>query len=218
MTQFAAMKPSDSRAQLWEKQQNFLAQLQNEPAYFQWKEVAINTDHADFGVYPYPLKNSAVTISSRKKTGFGDLRWAGNNDFYLELFYVQTREDGYLSQPIQLNRPLNSTKHEGPLCFSADGKLVYFTSNNRNEQNKQGKDGIQHLKIYIADIVRSEWLNIREFTFNSADYACGHPTLSPDGKTLYFTSDMPGGFGGADIYSCQMLKENLKNLSILVQM
>jgi outer membrane protein OmpA-like peptidoglycan-associated protein/tetratricopeptide (TPR) repeat protein len=204
MTQFAAMNPSDSRAQLWEKQQNFLAQLQNEPAYFQWKEVAINTDHADFGVYPYPLKNSAVTISSRKKTGFGDLRWAGNNDFYLELFYVQTREDGYLSQPIQLNRPLNSTKHEGPLCFSADGKLVYFTSNNRNEQNKQGKDGIQHLKIYIADIVRSEWLNIREFTFNSADYACGHPTLSPDGKTLYFTSDMPGGFGGADIYSCQI--------------
>jgi outer membrane protein OmpA-like peptidoglycan-associated protein len=52
--------------------------------------------------------------------------------------------------------------------------------------------------------VRSEWLNIREFTFNSADYACGHPTLSPDGKTLYFTSDMPGGFGGADIYSCQI--------------
>jgi outer membrane protein OmpA-like peptidoglycan-associated protein len=204
MAQFAAMKPTDSRAQLWEKQQNFLAQLQTEPAYFEWKEVSINTEHADFGVYPYPLKNSAVTISSRKKTGFGDLRWAGNNDYFLELFYVQTGEDGYLSQPIQLDRPLNSTKHEGPLCFSADGKLVYFTSNNRDEQNKQGKDGIQHLKIYIADIVRSEWLNIHEFTYNSPDYACGHPTLSPDGKTLYFTSDMPGGFGGADIYSCQI--------------
>jgi outer membrane protein OmpA-like peptidoglycan-associated protein len=52
--------------------------------------------------------------------------------------------------------------------------------------------------------VRSEWLNVQEFTYNSADYACGHPTLSPDGKTLYFTSDMPGGFGGADIYACQI--------------
>jgi outer membrane protein OmpA-like peptidoglycan-associated protein len=52
--------------------------------------------------------------------------------------------------------------------------------------------------------MRSEWLNVQEFTYNSADYACGHPTLSPDGKTLYFTSDMPGGFGGADLYSCQI--------------
>lgn len=204
MAQFAAMQPNDSRAQLWEKQQNFIALLQNEPAYFEMKEVAINTTHADFGVYPYPLKNSAVTVSSRKKSGFGDLRWAGNNDYYLELFYVKTGEEGYLSQPIRLEKPLNSTKHEGPLCFSADGKLVYFTSNNRDPQHKQGKDGIQHLKIYIADIVRSEWLNIREFPYNSAEYACGHPTLSPDGKTLYFTSDMPGGFGGADIYACQL--------------
>jgi outer membrane protein OmpA-like peptidoglycan-associated protein len=204
MAQFAAMKPTDSRAILWEKQQNFLTQIKNEPAYFEWKEVNINTDHADFGVYPYPLKNTAVIISSRKKTGFGDLRWAGNNDYYLELFGVRIDEDGSLSTPIQLENPLNSKKHEGPLCFSADGKKVYFTSNNRSEQNKKGKDGIQHLKIYIADVMRSEWLNVQEFTYNSADYACGHPTLSPDGKTLYFTSDMPGGFGGADIYSCQI--------------
>ncbi len=204
MAQFAAMKPTDSRAILWEKQQNFLTQIKNEPAYFEWKEVNINTDHADFGVYPYPLKNTAVIISSRKKTGFGDLRWAGNNDFYLELFGVRIADDGSLSTPTQLENPLNSKKHEGPLCFSADGKKVYFTSNNRSEQNKKGKDGIQHLKIYIADVVRSEWLNVQEFTYNSADYACGHPTLSPDGKTLYFTSDMPGGFGGADIYACQI--------------
>lgn len=203
MAQFAAQKPTDTRAQLWEKQQNFLSQIQNEPAYFELKEVGINTDHAEFGVYPYPLKNSALMVSSRQKTGFGDVRWAGNNDFYLELFFVQTGDNGYLSEPIHLEKPLNSGKHEGPLCFSADGKTVYFTSNNRAKDNK-GKDGIQHLKIYIADVVRSEWQNIREFTYNSADYACGHPTLSLDGKTLYFTSDMPGGFGGADIYACQM--------------
>ncbi|MFM7007282.1 MAG: carboxypeptidase regulatory-like domain-containing protein [Flavobacteriales bacterium] len=203
MAQFAAQKPTDTRAQLWEKQQNFLSLIQNEPAYFELKEVDINTDHAEFGVYPYPFKNSAILISSRKKSGFGDVRWAGNNDYYLELFFVQTGDNGYLSEPIHLEKPLNSGKHEGPLCFSADGKTVYFTSNNRAKDNK-GKDGIQHLKIYIADVVRSEWQNIREFTYNSSDYACGHPTLSTDGKTLYFTSDMPGGFGGADIYACQM--------------
>lgn len=204
MEQFAKQKPADTRAQLWEKQQNFITQIQNEPAYFEFKEVGINTNHAEFGVYPYPLKNSALTVSSRKKTGFGDVRWAGNNDYYLELFFVQTGDEGYLSEPIHLEKPLNSGKHEGPLCFSADGKTVYFTSNNRDQKNNKGQDGIQHLKIYIADIMRSEWLNIREFPYNSAEYACGHPTLSPDGKTLYFTSDMPGGFGGADIYSCKL--------------
>jgi outer membrane protein OmpA-like peptidoglycan-associated protein len=200
--QFADQKPSDSRAQLWEKQKDFWSEIQNAPAYFALKEVGINTDHADFGVYPYPQKNSAVMISSRQKAGFGDVRWGGNNDYFLELFFVQTGENGFLSEPILLERPINSIKHDGPLCFNSNGQLVYYTSNNRDKKTKFGKDGIQHLKIYIADVVRSEWVNVREFPYNSADYACGHPALSADGKTLYFASDMPGGFGGADIYAC----------------
>lgn len=204
MAQFAALQPNDSRAQLWQQQQDFITKIKDGPTYFELKETNVNTNHAEFGVYPYPFKNSAIAVSSRKKSGFGDVRWAGNNDYYLELFFIQTGEDGYLSEPIPLEKPLNSNKHEGPLCFSADGKTVYFTSNNRDSKNKKGADDIQHFKIYIADVVRSEWLNVREFPYNSSNYACGHPTLSLDGKTLYFSSDMPGGFGGADVYACKL--------------
>jgi len=44
------------------------------------------------------------------------------------------------------------------------------------------------------------WGNVKELPFNSDDYSCGHPALSPDNTKLYFVSDMPGGFGGTDIY------------------
>lgn len=57
-----------------------------------------------------------------------------------------------------------------------------------------------NLKIFKAKLVNGKWEGSEEMPFNSDEYSVGHPTLSADGKTLYFTSDMPGGQGGSDIY------------------
>jgi outer membrane protein OmpA-like peptidoglycan-associated protein len=57
-----------------------------------------------------------------------------------------------------------------------------------------------NLKIFKATLLNGEWKDLEEFPFNSDDYSCGHPTLSEDGKTMYFVSDMPGGNGGTDLY------------------
>lgn len=202
LNKYAQLEPNDSKSILWLSTKDVLFDKNIELPYFECTETNINTGHAEFGVYPYPNKDVAVIVSSRKKTGFGEVVWGGNNDYFLELFLVQTSNSNKLSTPIKLENPYNSQKHEGPICFSPDGKKVYFTSNNRDSKNPNGKDGVQNFKLYIADILRSEWVNIRELPFNSADYSCGHPTLSADGRTLFFSSDMPGGLGGSDIYSC----------------
>ena len=88
------------------------------------------------------------------------------------------------------------------VCFSPDGNLVYFTRNNMSLGNKRRDDrGIQHLKIYSAEVTEEgKWIKERELPINSKDYSVGHPSLSADGKVMYFTSNMPGGIGGADIY------------------
>lgn len=204
LNKYAQLEPTDSKSQLWLAQSDFYKNMSNEMAYFNCIETNINTSHAEFGVYPYPNKDVALIVSSRKKTGFGEVVWGGNDDYFLELFFVQLNSDQSLTTPVKLESPYNSKKHEGPLCFSADGKKVFFTSNNRDKENTIGQDGIHNFNIYIADVQRSEWINIKEFPYNATNYSCGHPSLSLDGKTLFFSSDMPGGFGGSDIYSCSI--------------
>jgi outer membrane protein OmpA-like peptidoglycan-associated protein len=101
-----------------------------------------------------------------------------------------------------LDKKVNTRFHEGPLCFSSDGKYVYFTRSNvaRGRQRKD-KQGIQNLKLFRATIDQEgNWNNEEELPFNSKEYSVGHPSISNDGKDLYFVSNMPGGFGGADLY------------------
>ena len=106
-----------------------------------------------------------------------------------------------LSKIEQFSKTLNSKYHEGPVTFFKDYKKLVFTRNNYNKgRSRTSSDGINKLKLYIATENGKSWGGVKELPFNSDDYSCGHPALSPDDSKLYFVSDMPGGFGGTDIY------------------
>jgi outer membrane protein OmpA-like peptidoglycan-associated protein len=78
---------------------------------------------------------------------------------------------------------------------------LIFTRNNYNKgRAKKSEKGINMLKLYISSKKNSKWGDIQELPFNSDEYSTGHPALSPDNHKLYFVSDMPGGFGGTDLY------------------
>lgn len=100
-----------------------------------------------------------------------------------------------------MGKALNSKYHEGPVAFFKDGSKILFTRNNYlNGKYKTSKEGINKLKLYSAELKGNNWENLQELPFNSDEYSVGHPTLSKDDQLLYFVSDMPGGFGGTDIY------------------
>lgn len=112
---------------------------------------------------------------------------------------------GYGDRPIteseRFGGSINSKYHEGPAAFFKDGSKVIFTRNNfNNGKARKSSDGINKLKLYMGDAAKDGWKNIKELPFNSDDYSTGHPALSPDENLLFFASDMPGGFGGTDIY------------------
>ncbi|MEZ0611791.1 OmpA family protein [Fibrella sp. WM1] len=116
-----------------------------------------------------------------------------------------TAGDGYGLEPVseteRFGRSLNTKYHEGPATFSRDGSQVIFTRNNfNNGQVGRSADGVNKLKLYTARQTNGVWGTIEEMPFNSDDYSTGHPTLSRDGLRLYFASDMPGGYGGTDLY------------------
>jgi hypothetical protein len=75
-----------------------------------------------------------------------------------------------------------------------------FTRNNYVERSEQG---IHKLEIYFAELKNGAWQNEIAFKLNSSEHSVGHPWLSEDGNTMYFASDMPGGFGGTDIYKIE---------------
>ncbi len=112
-----------------------------------------------------------------------------------------TSKEDYINE---FSRGINSKYHEGPVSFFKDYKKVVFTRNNYlNGKAGRSSDGVNKLKLYSAEKKDSKWTNIKELPFNSDEYSCGHPALTPDNKKMYFVSDMKGGYGGTDIYVCE---------------
>ena len=132
--------------------------------------------------------------------------WTGRT-FY-EIYSSSVSGDMAMAKygkPTKIKNKQTLTKyHEGPVCFSADGRRMIFTRNNYVPGTGIGKDneGTTRLKLFIAELNGTQWSADKgtEMSFNSDQYSCAHPTLSPDGSKLYFASDMPGGFGGMDLY------------------
>ncbi len=109
--------------------------------------------------------------------------------------------DRALTESQKMSSTINSKYHEGPVAFFKDGRRVIFTRNNtKGGSTRKSDDGIVKLKMYAAEAKKDGWANITELPFNSDQYSTGHPSLSADERLLFFVSDMPGGYGGTDIY------------------
>jgi outer membrane protein OmpA-like peptidoglycan-associated protein len=167
----------------------------------------INTKYDDFG--PAFYKEGLVFSSERDNAGPATRihDWTGFP--FLELYYsdvdtvnAESLEFSYDDKPSKYDTKLNTKYHDGPIAFSPDEGMVYFTRNNIDERSRVGKDseGIIRLKVFSAKNKDSKWSELKGMPFNSDEYSVAHPTISADGNTMYFSSDMPGGFGGMDLY------------------
>ncbi|WP_188316260.1 tetratricopeptide repeat protein [Chitinophaga agrisoli] len=94
---------------------------------------------------------------------------------------------------------LSGRYHVGPAAFTRQQDTLAVTYNN---PGKSGKDGISRLELRFFKATRDGWKALADFPYNSPDYSVGHPAFVPGGQALFFTSDMPGGLGGKDIWYC----------------
>ncbi|RUT80137.1 OmpA family protein [Ancylomarina longa] len=107
--------------------------------------------------------------------------------------YEYDPENPQKSKPKLYAPNLDPSSNIGALCWSADGKNLYYT---RWYQRK----GKQQMEIVEAVQRKGEWQAKSLLSFNSRKFSCAYPALSPDGKIMYFSSNQPGGEGGMDIY------------------
>ena len=165
--------------------------------------IKINSPNLEFS--PAFYQNGIVFASSRYNSGERDEKI---NETYFELFYAELDEAGQPLAPREFSLRVNSHLHEGPVTFSRDWKTMYFTRNNIDKgQRKANSKGKTVLKIYEARKGTNDWKEVAELPFNNDEYNVAHPSLTADGKQLYFASDMPNGFGGMDLYVVNRLAD-----------
>ena len=174
---------------------------------FELKNLAINTKYSDFS--PMFLDSNQIVFSSAKDSSFLNTRkYKWNNQPYLDLYVSKINEESQdLKEAIKFSKKINTKYHEASVTFSPDNSTLYFTRNNYSKRLKRDKKGVNHLKIYKSNKVDNEWMEAQEVSFNSDQYSTGHPALSPDGKQLYFVSDMPGSIGKTDIFVVDVMDD-----------
>lgn len=148
---------------------------------------------------PIYHRDGIVFVSNSSRAGRTDARYQDRPSFDLYFALLDANQEPTVRQAF--SDELNSRLNEGQATFSRDGRTVYFTRNNMYKGvQKAGDDGRVRMKIYQARLGKYDWENVQELPFNDNNFSCMHPSLSVDGQRLYFTSDMPGGHGGFDLY------------------
>lgn len=147
-----------------------------------------------------PYLDGIVFAGEREATMRDRNPWNGMS--YLDLYVARKATTGGWTPAEPLKGHVNGRFHDGPAVFSTDGKTLWFTRSNYLKFRLQKDDqAVSHLKLFKAtQDSEGLWSGIEPFPFNGEEFSTGHPALSPDGRTMYFVSDRPGGYGGTDIY------------------
>lgn len=185
--------------QNYNENRDYLTKIKEQALDLNINKVSINTDGSDFvgSFYEDKLVFSSTTNATGEKT----FDWT--DSAFLDLFVAQRDDKGNLTGAVAIQGDVNSPYHESSTTFTKDGNTMYFTRNNFIDGKKgRSKDKTIGLKIYKATKqADNSWGNVQEASFNSDNYSTAYPTLSPDEKRLYFSSDMEeGGYGMSDLW------------------
>jgi outer membrane protein OmpA-like peptidoglycan-associated protein len=155
----------------------------------------INSPYADFS--PVVFKNGLVFTTERKHDS-GEAEFAIEDKPFLSIYQADFSNAAKTSfwEPRLFSSKLSSPFHEGPACFNKSEDKIYFTQ----VQQENSRIKTIPMKIFMAEWETEKWSKPQSFELNSNEYSVGHPALSADEKIMIFSSNMPGGYGGMDLY------------------
>lgn len=206
MMQFANKAPNDQRAKTFKENPNYIPKLFDISKLYEVKAASFNSDKTDFGAI---LNNNSVYFTSTRNNSRKDYGW--NKEPYLDLFQADFIKGNTIAN-VRNVTSLNSKYHDGPATISADGNTIYFASDSFREASFE-TDSKNKVKLGKNNLFKSTrngdlWGAATSLPFNSSSYSTSNPCLSKDGKTLYFSSDMPGSLGGVDIWKVKISDDN----------
>jgi hypothetical protein len=203
MAIFASKNPKDIRAILFNENPNYIPKLLSKQKVFNLQPVTINSQYSDFG--PKLANDNTLYFSSSRRISKKKTGW--KEESYLDVYQATLFENDSLSAPTEVE-DVNTIWHDGPACVSSDGNTIYFSRDSRvvddYEDIKNIKTKFSQMYLFKATKVNNKWTDPKQLPFNKNTYSISNPSISLDGKTLYFNSNMPGGLGGNDIWKVEI--------------
>ena len=199
MNKFIEETKKDGRASAFTEDRDFMSEIEENSGRYTLGSFEYNSPYSEFA--PSFYKEGLIFASDRDTGNFARYRHTWNAKDFLDLYEVNA-DSSSIANVKKLGENVNTRYHESTSVVTKDGKTMYFTRNN-SEKRKTVKDdkGIVRLKILRAQMNEEGiWGEIEELPFNSDSYSVANPALSPDEKTLYFASDMPGALGASDLF------------------
>ncbi len=164
----------------------------------------INTKYSDFVNVIYGDK----VIFSSSRPGAAKELYSWNEQPYLSQYIASKAEDGQLTDSSLFGQQISSNYHDATMAIVPNSDVVFYTSSAIKKNRlllDQGNNN--NFSLYKGKMVAGKIVGKEQLFFASNEYSTGHPSVSPDGKYLFFASNMPGGFGEADIYYCEIYED-----------
>lgn len=202
MDKFANMRPGDDRATAFRKNPDYLPKILEKGKKFNVQDAGINTATSDFGGV---IQDGKLYVTSARNGARKTYGW--NNQPFLDIYEFTVADDGSYQGGTLMGNRINTKYHEGLVSFSPDGKTMYLSRESFYD-NLYVKDSLKNrrsvINLYSTTKLSDGWSEVTPLPFNSANYSVKNPSVSADGKTLYFSSDMAGGYGNYDIYKASI--------------
>lgn len=184
--------------------------LRQQPTRYVVREAKLfNSRRADFAPMFLPGGNDVLYFTTTNEKVTGNKRSEITGMKKSDIWMARKNERGEWQRPEPVEGELNTELDEGIVSFSPDGSTMYLSKARREPNANTG------VEIYTSQRSDAKWSAPVKFEITADTLSSyGHPAVSPDGQWLYFTSDMPGGFGGKDIWRVN-LKERAGSLENL---
>jgi len=197
LARFADMTSNDLRSKIIKTAKDYKEEIARNSGRYDIDLFEYNSKYSDFA--PAFYKEGLIFSSDRDTGNLAKYRHTWNSRDFLDIYKVNA--DSSSSNTVVKMNMINSRLHESTSVATKDGNTIYFTRNNFIDgKSTKDDEGIVRLKVFRTKLVDGEWTILEELSFNNDGYSVAHPALSPDEKTLYFASDMPGSLGESDIY------------------
>ncbi|MGC1206061.1 MAG: OmpA family protein, partial [Flavobacteriaceae bacterium] len=198
---------------------NFITSVFGAKQQYFLDRVYFNTKYSDFGAFEMDEK---IYFTSSRDEGVGVKRLYGwNEQPFLDVYVTEVGSKKNVDHTGKLKGDVNSIYHDGPITITKNGKTMYFSRNNFNEDiESKDRKGLTNMKIYRATLVDGKWTNIEDLPINGDAFSTQHPALNNDDTKLYFASDRPGTKGGSDIWTVDIrtdgLLSNIQNIGDVI--
>ncbi|MCC7050664.1 MAG: carboxypeptidase regulatory-like domain-containing protein, partial [Bacteroidia bacterium] len=194
--------PNDKRGQLFSRACDDIKTWASMPARYDVYSIPkLNSKYSDFSAVEY--KGGLVFVSDRREDILNENTDGFSQSPFLSMMFTKFRSPNDSLSFGRVKEFLVKYKgdyHTGPICFNKDQTEIYISRVDEIKGRKADKNMLNKPKLFYAFYKDGKWVELFPFPFNDDKYLIAHPSISDDGKYLFFTSDMPGGFGGTDIW------------------